>query len=126
MAITYSTTAKNARLDAVAALIDGGAGAGKLEICTAGYASILATITLADPSAAAASGGVLTFSSFPRSDSSADGTGTAAVARFRDSNNVDVITGLTVGLSASDVIIDNTSIVTGQVVTVNSASITHA
>lgn len=126
MAVTYTTAVKNARLDAVKTAIDAGAGAGKLEICSASYASILATITLGDPSAAAASGGVLTFSGFPRSDSSADATGTAAVARIRDSNNTDIITGLTVGTSGSDINLDSLSITAGQSVTINSATITHA
>lgn len=126
MAINYSTTTKNARLDVVTAQIDAGAGAGKLEIGTAGMATVLATITLGDPSAAAAAAGVLTFSGFPRSDTAADATGTAAAARIRDSNNTDVITGLTVGLSAADIILDSLSITAGQTVTINSASITHA
>jgi hypothetical protein len=126
MAITYTTAVKNARLNAVTAQIDAGAGAGKLEIGTTGMGTVLATITLADPSAAAASGGVLTFSGFPRSDTSADATGTAAAARIRDSNNVDIITGLTVGVSASDIILDSVSITAGQTITINSATITHA
>lgn len=126
MAVTYPTTVKNARLDAVAAKIDAGAGAGKLEIGTAGMASVLATITLSDPCAAAASSGILTFSGFPKSDASADASGTAAAARIRDSNDVDVITGLTVGTSGTDIVLDSTSITAGQTVTITSASISHA
>lgn len=126
MAVTYTTAVKNARLDAVTAQIDAGAGAGKLEIGTTGMGTVLATITLADPSAAAASGGVLTFSGFPRSDTSADATGTAAAARIRDSNNTDIVTGLTVGTSGSDINLDSTSITAGQTVTITSATITHA
>ena len=127
MAITYSTAAKNARLDAVATLIDAGAGAGKLEIGTTGMASILATFTLADPSCAAASGGVLTFDFDPDiSDTSADNSGTAAAARIRDSNNTDIITGLTVGTSGTDIVLDSVSITAGQTVTLATATITHA
>lgn len=126
MAVTYTTAVKNARLDAVTAQIDAGAGAGKLEIGTTGMGTVLATITLADPSAAAASGGVLTFSGFPRSDTSADATGTAAAARIRDSNNTDIITGLSVGTSGSDINLDSVSITAGQTVTITSATITHA
>lgn len=126
MAVTYTTAVKNARLDAVAAQIDAGAGAGKLEIGTTGMASVLATITLGDPSAASAASGVLTFSGFPRSDTSADNTGTAAAARIRDSNNTDIVTGLTVGTSGSDINLDSTSITAGQTVTITSATITHA
>lgn len=126
MAVTYTTAVKNARLDAVTAQIDAGAGAGKLEIGTTGMGTVLATITLGDPSASAAASGVLTFSGFPRSDTSADATGTAAAARIRDSNNTDIVTGLTVGTSGSDINLDSTSITAGQTVTITSATITHA
>jgi hypothetical protein len=125
MAVIYTTAVKNARMSAVVAQIDAGSTAGVLQIGTTGMASILAEIVLADPSGTV-SGGVLTFSGFPRSDTSANNTGTAAEARVRDSNGVDIITGLTVGTSASDIILDNTSINSGQVVTITSASITHA
>ena len=66
MAFTYTTAVKNARLDAVRAQIDGGGGAGKLEIGTSAMAAILVTIAFNATSAAAASGGVLTFSGFPK------------------------------------------------------------
>lgn len=126
MAVTYPTGVKNARLDAVAAKIDAGSAAGKLEIGTTAMGSVLATITLGDPCASAASGAVLTLSGFPRSDTSADATGTAAAARIRDSDNNDVITGLTVGTSGTDIVLDSVSITAGQQVTINSATITHA
>jgi hypothetical protein len=125
MAIIYTTAVKNARMSAVVDQIDAGAGAGVLQIGTTGMASILAEITLADPSGTV-TGGVLTFSSFPRSDTSANNTGTAAAARVRDSNGVDIITGLTVGTSGSDINLDSTSITSGQTVTITSATITHA
>lgn len=124
MAVTYSTAVKTARMTAVRDQIDGGAGAGKLEIGTANMASVLATITLADPCGSVANG-VLTLT-MPQSDTSADATGTAAAARIRDSNNTDIITGLTVGTSGSDINLDSTSITAGQTVTINSATITHA
>jgi hypothetical protein len=122
MSVTYTTAVKNARLDAVASQIGN---AGKLEIGTAAMAAILATFTLNSPAAAAASGGVLTFSGFPKTVA-ASATGTAAAARVRKSDNTDIITGLTVGASAADVILDSTSITSGQNVTLNSATLTHA
>ena len=121
MAVTYTTALKNTRLDAVVTAIGA---SGKLEIGTTGMGTVLATITL-DATAGTTSGGVLTFSSFPKSDSSADATGTAAAARIRTSADADVVTGLTVGTSGTDVILDSTSITSGQVVTLNSAAITH-
>jgi hypothetical protein len=64
---------------------------------------VLATINLGNPIAGAATGaGVLTLSGFPRSDTSADATGTAAAARIRTATGgTDIITGLTVGTSGA-------------------------
>ena len=120
MAIVYTTTLKNTRLDAVTAAIGT---AGVLEIGTAGMASIIASIPLANPAAPAAAGGVLTFT-MPQSDASADNAGTAAEARITD-GTTDVITGLTVGTSGTDIILDSVSITAGQEVAINSATITH-
>jgi hypothetical protein len=110
MAVTYPTALKSTRMTAVLTAIDAGSAGGKLEIGTTAMGSVLATITLADP-AGSVSNGVLTLT-MPRSDTAADNTGTAAAARIRDSDNNDVVTGLTVGLS-------------GQTVTISSAAITH-
>lgn len=128
MAVTYSATVKTNRMTAVRDAIDAGGAAGKLEIGTTGMATVLATITLGYSGATTGtvSGSVLTLAGFPRSDTSADATGTAAEARIRTSANADVITGLTVGTSGSDINLDSTSITTGQTVTINSASISHA
>ena len=125
MTVTYTNAVKIARMGAVTTAAGATA---VLEIGTASMASILATITLGNPIAGAATGaGVLTLSGFPRSDTSADNTGTAAAARIRTaSGGTDIITGLTVGLSASDVILDSLSITAGQTVTINSAVFTHA
>lgn len=125
MAVIYSTAAKNARLEGVVNTIDAGSGPGVLQIGTTGMGTVLATIVLADPCGTVASG-VLTFSGFPRSDTSADADGTAAAARIRDSNGNDVITGLTVGLvgSGADIIFESVSFNVGEIITLNSATIT--
>lgn len=126
MAVTYSTAAKNARLDAVTALIDAGVSAGKLKIRNSSD-TVLATLTLADPCASAASGGVLTFDFDPDiSDTSADASGTAANAIITDSADTTVISGLTVGTSGTDIILDSVSITAGQTVTITAGTITHA
>jgi hypothetical protein len=122
MAVTYTNAVKQARLTAVVTQIGS---AGKLEIGTSGMASVLATITL-DSTAGTAADGLLTFSGFPKSDTNAAGTGVAAAARIRTSGNTDIVTGLTVGTSGADIILDNTSINAGQTVTLSSATITHA
>lgn len=125
MAITYATDVKTARMNAVVTEIDAGASAGVLQIGTTSMGTVLAEITLNDPCGTVTSG-VLTFSGFPKSDTSANATGTAAAARIRDSDGNDVITGLTVGTSGTDIILDSVSITSGQTVTLTSASITHA
>lgn len=123
MAVVYTQAVKNARLSAVVTAIGT---TGVLEIGTAGMASILATISLGNPAGTVASG-VLTFSGFPRSDTSADNSGTAVAARIRTaSGGTDIVTGLTVGTSAADIILDSVNISAGQTVTINSATITHA
>lgn len=123
MAVNYTTAVKNARLDAVVTAIGS---AGVLEIGTTGMGTVLATIALGNP-AGTSTGGVLTFSGFPRSDTSADATGTAAAARIRTaSGGTDIVTGLTVGTSGSDINLDSVSITAGQTVTITSATITHA
>ena len=123
MAVTYTTAVKNARLDAVVTAIGA---TGVLEIGTTGMASILATIAL-NSTAGTTAGGVLTLSGFPKSDTSADATGTAAEARIRTATaGTDIITGLSVGTSGSDINLTSTSITAGQTVTISSATITHA
>lgn len=123
MAVTYTTAVKNARLNAVTTAIGA---TGVLEIGTTAMGTVLATIPLANPAAPGASGGVLTFT-MPQSDTSADATGTAAAARIRTAGGgTDIVTGLTVGTSGSDINLDSTSITATQTVTINSATITHA
>lgn len=125
MAVTYSTAVKTARMAAVIAQIDAGSGAGTLEIGTTGMASVLVTLTLADPCGTAASG-VLTLDFDPDITATATGTGTAAEARIKDSDGTVCISGLTVGTSGADLNLDNTSITTGQTVTLTTGTITHS
>lgn len=125
MSVIYSATAKTNRMTAVRDTIDGGAGPGVVQIGTTGMATVLAEFTLNDP-CGTVSGSVLTLSGFPKSDTSANATGTAAAARIRDSNGNDVVTGLTVSTTGADINLDSVSITTGQTVTLNSFTITHA
>lgn len=122
MALTYVTATKTSRMNAV--VTDIGA-SGKLEIGTAGMATILATINL-NATAGTVTNGVLSLSGFPKTVA-ASATGVAAAARIRTGANADVITGLTVGTSGTDIVLDNTSINSGQNVTINATpTITHA
>ena|SRR5690242_10931223 len=119
MAAIYSTALKNTNLnDVVSAL----GATGKLVIGTAGMATVLATLPLANPVGSVASG-VLTFTTTGVS-ASASASGTAAAAKFTDGTN-DVITGLTVGTSGTDIILSSTAISSGQTVNITSGSITH-
>lgn len=124
MAVTYSNTVKDNRMTQVLNAIDAGSGAGYIEICSAAYAAVLATITLADPCGSVASQ-ALTLT-MPKSDTNADNTGTAAVARIKDSDGNIVVSGLTVGTSGTDIILSSLAITAGDTVTLNSAVITHA
>lgn len=124
MAVTYSNTVKDSRMTQVLNAIDGGVAAGYIEICNAGYANVLATITLADPCGSVASQ-ALTFT-MPRSDTSADFTGTAAIARIKDSAGNICVSGLTVSTSGADINLTSLLITAGDTVTINSGVITHA
>ena len=122
MSVIYPTALKQIRMEAVRDAIDAGA-AGKLEIGTTAMGAVLATITLADP-ASSVSGAVLTLLGVPLSVA-ASGSGTAAAARIRTSADADVVTGLTVGTSGTDIIIDSVSITSGQTVRITAGTITH-
>lgn len=126
MAVTYSTAVKTARMQAVANAIDAGVGAGTLEIGTTAMGTVLATFQLVEP-CGTVSGTVLTLDFTPAiSDTSADATGTAAAAQIKDGGGVVVISGLTVGTSGTDIILDSTSITAGQTVTLTAGTLTHA
>lgn len=125
MAMSYNTTVRSSRMQVVADAIDAGAGAGYVEICAASYASVLATIPMADPCGSVSSG-VLTFDCTPAiADSSADNTGTAAIARIKDSTGTVVVSGLTVGTSGTNIVLTSTSIVATEPVTITSFTITE-
>lgn len=120
MAVTYTDAVKTARMTATRDHF----ASGKLQIGTAGMASVLAEFDLT------VGGGTIatdtwTLAFVSTTDSALD-TGTAAAARLVTSGAANDLTGLTVGTSGTDVIIDNTSITTGQTVNVTSASIQHA
>jgi hypothetical protein len=120
MSVTYDTTLKNTRMTSVRDDLN----SGTLEICTAAFAAVLATFTFAASSGSVASG-VLTFA-FVASSVTASGTGTAAVARAKNSGGArTVITGLTVGTSGQEINLNSVGITSGQTVTLTSAAITH-
>jgi len=134
MAVTYSATLKTNRMQLVADLIagkvaassTGTASAGSIVVGTSalsGATGVLVTFTLsATPGTVA--GSVFTISGTPIT-ATATGTGTAALAEIRDNAGNVIVSGLTVGTSATDIIINATSVSTGQTVTLSSGTITH-
>lgn len=126
MSVSYLASLKTTRMTAVITAIDVNASAGYMEICTAAYATVLATITFQKPSFTV-SGAVITMAGSPISGT-AVANGTAAVARIKDGGTTNVVVNsLTVGTSASDIILNNTTIATGQTVSLTGVNtITHS
>ena len=121
MPINYADTIKQARLLVVAQAVAGGT----LELCTAGYAAVLAALPIPASPIGTIFAGVLTLP-VPWS-ANASGSGTAAVARLKKANGDIVAQGLTVGTtSAYNVVIASTQIAAGSPVSLTSAQITHA
>jgi len=121
MAVTYSSAAKEDRMQAVGALVSNG---GKLKMYTTSQGTLLSTNVL-QTTAETFTNGVWTLD-FVADTVTAVGDGTAVEATITTSGDVEVITGLTVGTAATDIILDNNVIATGQDVQLTSAVITHA
>lgn len=125
MAVTYSTTLKNRRMSAVGAEVDGTNGLGRLELGPAGMGTILVSLNLDFPSVSgSATAGVITFAGFPKT-ATAQSVGTLGAGRMVTSAGTAVITGLSVSTAGTEIIVDNTSVVTAQLVVVSSITITH-
>lgn len=118
MAVTYNTAVKTARITATRDYFANGT----LEILTAADA-VLVTFGL-NPAGGTIAGAVWTLV-LDASTVAASGTGTAAKAQVKTAGGSAHLTGLTVGTSGSDINLDNTSINSGQNVTLSSATITH-
>lgn len=125
MSVSYRASLQATRMQAVLDDIDNHASPAFIEICSASFAAILATITLSDPSFSR-SAAVLTMLGVPKSDTSADNTGTAAVARIKDGGGTTIVNSLSVGTSATDIILNSVSVTAGQTVTLTAGTITHA
>ncbi len=118
MAVVYNLAVRNARLQVVVAAIGAGA---HLQVLDAA-SLVLTNILLASPCGTVAAG-VLTFTT-PRIDGGAAAAGFAASGRIVDSANTVVVSGLTIGLAATDLIISQIHINAGDVVTFVSGTIT--
>jgi hypothetical protein len=123
MGVVYASALRTTRMNDVKTAIDAGSGAGTLEIGTTAMGTVLAIITLTDP-CGSVSGDVLTFT-MPHSDTSADATGTAAAARIKDSDGNVIVSGLTVGTSGTNIVLDDVALVATQTVTLTAGTLTH-
>jgi hypothetical protein len=134
MAVTYSTTVKTNRLSIVNDALNSktfaaGTGAGSVGTLVIGTSAlsgatgVLTTIALQNP-AATVSGNTLTIAGVPLS-ATATATGTAALAELRNNAGTVIASGLTVGTSGADIIINSTAVSSGQTVTLTSGTITH-
>jgi hypothetical protein len=129
VAVRIADTVRNSRVDAIRAAVDAGASGGFLRIYSGSKPAkgaapaglLLAEILLADP-CGSSTGGVLTITA-PRTDTSANNTGTAAFFYLVDSTGAFVCDG-DVATSGSDLNVTTTSIVSGQPVEITSLTIT--
>ena len=121
MAVNYTTTVKNARLEAVRAALNA-SGGGSIVITTSAPADLCEVpleTAIGPPNA-----GVLTIIATAK-QGTATAAGTAALARLVDGAATSVATGLTVGTSAAfDVQLNDLAFVVGSQVTLNSGTIT--
>lgn len=133
MALQLSATVRNAMLDAIETAVGATAvlkirtGAAPANVATADSGTVLATLTLpADWMAAASSGSKSKSGTWE--DTSADATGTAAHFRVyaSDGTTAHMQGTVTATGGGGDMTLDNTSITSGQVVTITSFTLTAA
>ena len=132
MAVQFSTTVRNARLDAietaigVSAILKIRTGAAPANCATADSGTVVATLNLPSDYMAAASGGTKAMTGTWQ-DSSADATGTAAHWRLYASDGTTCHAQGTVTATGGggDLTVDNTSFASGQSFSVTSWTFTE-
>lgn len=123
MAVTYTTAAKTVRMQAIANHF----ASGTLELQSSGGTPLAIIALGVQTSAVTGDTWTLNMTTGSTTGEAAAGAGTAATqAVIRTSGATANITGLTVGTSGSDINLNNTSIASGQTVTISSATIQHA
>lgn len=129
MAIQLGTAVRNARLDTIESTIGTSpilkirTGAAPADCGTADSGTVLATLTLPSDWMAAASSGAKAKSGTWQ-DTSADATGTAGHFRIYDSGGSTCHLQGTCGIGTGDLQLDNTSLATGQSVTITAFTLT--
>lgn len=139
MTVKINTAARNAAANAIAALVDGGSGAGKLRVYTGSApagpgtspsGTLLLEFTLSDPAFGAASAGTVTLDITPAVTTTGITTGTAGYCRFVDSTEaagtgLGVVDGsVTATGGGGDLTLTTTSITTGLTVDITSFTLT--
>lgn len=132
MATRLPIATRNAMLASISARLDGGTGAGTVQVRsgsqpatgdTAASGTLLATLTLSDPSFGAPSNGAMSANAVA-GDSSADATGAAGWYRALDSTGATVIDGsVTATGGGGDMTFDNVSFVQGGAINMTSWTI---
>lgn len=128
--LKMSTGVRNAMLDVIESTIGTSAvlkirsGTPPADCAAADAGSALATYNLASDWATAASSGAKALGDLPLEDTSADNSGTATHFRLYASDGTTCHMQGTVGTSDADMIIDNTTIVAGQIVRVTAFTLT--
>ena len=131
MAFRLPTAVRNATCDAIVDALDAGAGAATIEVRTgsqpasandAATGTVLCTFTLADPAFGAASTGVATMASTPRS-TTGSAAGTAGWFRAKDSTGATVFDG-DVGTSGAVLNLNTLTISVGVSVEIVSGTVT--
>ncbi|MCU7840863.1 MAG: hypothetical protein KZQ94_15975 [Candidatus Thiodiazotropha sp. (ex Troendleina suluensis)] len=131
--VRLANASQQAAMDAVVDLIDGGAGAGTIQIRSgtqptdansAATGTLLATLTFSDPGFGATNTSGVATASAISDDTSADATGTATWARVLDSNSA-VIFDCDVGTSGATLNLNTVSITAGGTVAITSFTMTH-
>ena len=133
MALQYSVAVRNAQLDALEATVGTSAvlkirsGAPPATVATADSGTVLATMSLPSDWLAAASSGSKAKSGTWQ-DTSADASGTAGHFRIyaSDGTTAHIQGTVTATGGGGDLTLDNTSIASGQSITINSFSISAA
>ena len=128
MAFQFSTAARNAALDAfetnigTAPTLEIRTGTVPANCAAADSGTVLVTMTLPSDWLAAASGGSKTISGTWQ-DLSADATGTAGHFRVKQGATCHIQGTVTITAGVGDMTLDNTSIATGQQVTITACTI---
>ena len=122
MAVTHGTATRNALADQVDTQVNTGVGTAALEILAT--STVLVSFNLPNPAFGAASGGTITMSGLPLSNT-ASATGTANKFQVKDRDGTVVFDGsVTATGGGGDMTLDNTSINSGQTVQIDTFTYT--